>query len=84
MAKKHAVRSDARLNPALREDLQGVRSLLHEAAEQQPLPLRFTTENDPNRPAVIITDKTTGRQTTVPLFAYLEVRAALTELFAPL
>jgi hypothetical protein len=77
-----ATRDDARLNPELREQTQTLRGEMADAAERQPMPPRFSAESDPNRPAMIITDAQTGRQTTVPLFAYGEVRAALTELFS--
>ena len=80
--RKQAVRGDEKFNPALREEIQTLRGGLYTAAEQQPLPSRFTTEPDPNRPAVIITDTTSGRQCTVSLYAYREVRGVLTELFA--
>jgi hypothetical protein len=51
------------------------------AAETFPLPSRFQTEAHPDRPAIIITDATTGRQATVSLYAYGATRQVLNELF---
>ena len=82
MTKKIVVRSDANLNPELANQIQTLRGGMASVAEQQPIPARFTSEADPNKPAFIITDTLTGRQTTVALYAYREVRQSLTELFA--
>jgi hypothetical protein len=80
--RKLGVRNDANLNPAARDRLQSLPGAMASSAEQQPIPPRFTAESDPNRPAFIITDTETGRQATVPLFAYGAARAMLVELFA--
>lgn len=72
--------TDNRLNPALAAEVAGLRGGMTDAAEQQPLPVRFDAVEHPDRPAMIITDLETGRRTTVSMFAYRSVRQALNDL----
>lgn len=81
MARKHSVSTDARMNPELKEEVQGLRGSMLGQAEKHEIPERFTVVPHPDRPALIITDSTTGRSTTVPLFAYGAIREALGDLF---
>lgn len=78
---KHRVSADSRLNPQLQEEVAGVRGSMTQAAEDQELPERFEVQYNNNNPTVTITDKTTGRQTVVPLFAYSNIRKSLNDLF---
>jgi hypothetical protein len=78
----HALESDAEKNPALREELGELRGGIMAQAHRNPLPARFQEQACSDRPAVCITDSTTGRQVTVPLFALGEVRQTLNGLFA--
>ena len=73
--------SDKDLNPQLKEQVQGLRGGIVAQAHNRPIPDRFICEGHPDRPAVIITDSETGKQVTVPLFAYGEVRTTLSALF---
>lgn len=75
------IKSDEEANEALAEELGGLRGSMLAAAEGREMPARFSAEPHGERPAMIITDSETGRQTMVPLFAYGDVRRTLTELF---
>lgn len=75
------ITTDAGLNPKLANEVQGLRGMMLGAATKNPLPDRFVVEPHASRPAMIITDTVTGKTSTVPLFAYGEVRATLTDLF---
>ncbi len=69
------------MNEALRQEVQQTRRSILGAAEQHPLPERFCAEPHSDSPSMVITDRETGRETTVALFAYGDVRRALNELF---
>jgi hypothetical protein len=77
----YRVSADAKLHPVLQEQLGELRDGLVGAAEGQHLPARFTARAHADHPSFVITDHNTGHATTVPLFAYGEVRAALADLF---
>jgi len=77
------VTMDRKKNPALRQQMGELRGGMIEAAERNHLPERFIESQHPHRPAVRIMDQETGRITTVPLFAYGEVRKALNDLYGP-
>ena len=64
-------------------EITGLRSLLMNAAEEQPMPNRFSSRPAATGPgSCIITDHETGRTTCVSLSAYRDVRKALNNLFA--
>lgn len=65
---KHRIKSDEKLNPALKEQVQ-------------ELPSRFEVIDCEGSPEMTIVDTYTGRKTTVPIFAYKEVRKAIQQLF---
>lgn len=79
--KKHAITSDARLNPRLKAEVQTLRGGIVAAANQRPLSKRFVVEAVASAPSMKITDLTTRKSAEVPLFAYGEVRDVLTTLF---
>lgn len=84
-AAKPAVRMncsmDARRSPEGQQLIGEMRGSMLVAAEQRPLPDRFSAVPHPDRPAMIVCDETTGRSCTVGLFAYGALREALTDLF---
>jgi len=75
--------ADGLLAPALARQLGSLRGGMVEAAEKAPLPARFSAVPHPDRPAMVVVDELTGRSSTVPLYAYGAVRAALTDLVEP-
>ena len=75
------VADDRIMEPALREEVIGLRGSIVAAARRTPLPDRFTERPHGERPAWIITDQETGREATVPLFAYAPARELLAALF---
>jgi hypothetical protein len=77
MADKHKIKSDERLNPQLKEEVQTLRGVINIGQGSN----RFTTARSEDTPGVIITDLHTGRTTTSPLFAASNVMDALKELF---
>lgn len=50
-------------------------------AEKVSIPERFEVSNIEGQPAKKITDSKTGRSTVVPLYAYSNVRKALSDFF---
>jgi hypothetical protein len=80
--KVHEIIPDASANPALRKQMGTLRGGMVQAANSNPLPERFKVEPVLGAPRMDITDTQTGRKTTVPIFAYGEVRRALNELFS--
>lgn len=68
------------LSPAMQAEVMGVRGLIAETAEKNPIPDRFTARPGTG-PRMIIADTETGRETEVSLYAYGAVRSALNELF---
>jgi len=77
----HHISSDDSLNPALADEVASLRGTMLDAAETAPLSDRYLTRPHPDRAAMVLTDRVTGRTTTVGLYAYSEVREALTDLF---
>ena len=75
------IKGDENLDPALAEEVQGVRGIILGEAESNPLPKRFTAQAASDGPYMYIVDNETNRTTKVPLFAYGETRRVLTELF---
>lgn len=75
------ISNDERLNPVLKDQVQGLRGAMVDQAEKNQLPERFTVKQHKDLPRMIIEDQETGRSTEVPLFAYGEVRRTLSELF---
>ncbi len=76
-----SISTDAALSPALATEVGGLRGLIADTALEQPMPERFTAEQHPDWPAMIVTDTATGRSTTVGLYAYRAVRESLQDLF---
>lgn len=75
------ITSDNELNPQLKAQVQGLRGGIVAQANERPCPDRFMCESHREQAAITITDTETGNKTTVPLFAYGEVRTALLNLF---
>ena len=75
------ISTDKSLNPALQKEVQSLRGIFMDAAAAHPMPSRFVASCHPDKPAMIITDTSTSKQATVPLFAYGEVRSTLYTLF---
>lgn len=73
--------SDAKLNPALADQIATVRGGMAQAAESVAIPHRFVVTDVPNDPSVLFTDTETGRSTQVALCDYRGVRQALADLF---
>lgn len=80
-APKSYRKGDKALNPELAAQVATVRGAIEEAAERVAMPSRFEAFPHENRPAMVIHDRETGRETTVPLYAYGPVREALNDLF---
>lgn len=72
---------DEKMNPELRAEVQGLRGSIVTQAEKTPLPSRFTSEPDPGRPAMIITDTASGRSTSVGLCDYFGAIQVLSMFF---
>lgn len=81
MPKSHNVSLDNRKNPELKRQMGELRGDMVTAAEARTLPDRFTVEPHPHLPQMIVHDTETGRSSTVPLFAYSNVRTTLNDLF---
>ena len=80
--KSNANHSDRKLNKELQKEVQGLRGSILEAADKQSLTERFLIKENPREGASrIIVDTETGRETSVPLFAFREVKEALDNLF---
>lgn len=75
------IKRNNQTNPELAKQAQEVRTAIVSAAEKNSLPSRFKVKPSKTSPSMIITDSKTGKKTKVPLFAYGEVRKALTQLF---
>jgi hypothetical protein len=80
--RKYPVTADESLHPVLQHQLAMLRGGMLGAAEKSPLPARFTTRPDADRPAIFITDTRSGRSTLVGLCDYHGARQALHDLFA--
>ncbi len=78
----HAIKSDNRLNPQLRAEVQGLRGAITSQAESVQLPRRFVATPSTLKPEIAIRDTVTGKLAHVPMFAYGEVRRVLAELFS--
>ena len=82
MSKKYVVKSDKKLNPALKKQIVGVRSGMLGQCNKIGIPRRFMLTMSKELPGGIIKDKLTGRSTThVSLYALGDVKQALKELF---
>ncbi len=77
MNSKHAIKSDKRMNPELASEISTLRGMINVG----PTSKRFDSKRCDDRPAITITDRTTGRSTTVGLFAANATMVALEELF---
>lgn len=75
------ISTDNKTNPALKEEVQSLRSDMADIANTHPMPGRFIFAPHPDRPAMIITDTSTDRSSTVSLYAYSAVRDTLNDLF---
>lgn len=73
------ITSDKRLNNQLQEDISELRESIIENVKTTSK--RFVAVNPTDKPEMIITDTSTWKTTTVPLYAYGNVMKALTELF---
>lgn len=73
--------NDAYLSPYAQQAIGEARGNMVDVAESAALPDRFSAIPHPDRPAMIICDETTGRSTTVGLYAYRATREALNDLF---
>ena len=69
------------MNPRLRKQVQGVRNVMEDAANDKPLPPRFQVVQSKTSPAMVITDTETGNKVEAPMFAYGAIRVALQGLF---
>lgn len=76
----HFIRSDERMNKALKNEIGGLRGSMLNAAEAIMIPERFYVYPDPDSPSMWIGDSETGEETNVSLYAYREVRVALSRL----
>jgi len=76
------IKSDEKLNPELKKQIQETRSVILEQATKIEMPSRFKSEKSNSSPTMIITDTTTNRKADVPLFAYGNVRKVLSNLFS--
>lgn len=74
---------DARYSAGGRALLGSLRGEISSAAEQNDLPDRFVVVAHAHRPAMIIHDTETGRQSVVGLYAYAAARKTLNDLFGP-
>lgn len=79
------VSTDTRMNPALREEITGLRGGMLAAmrASTPGTPARFTEAQHPDRPAIVITDTVTGAAVTVGLCDYRGARQVLAGFLAP-
>jgi hypothetical protein len=69
------------MNKALRKQVKGLQAGIMGAAEQNPLPQRFTVDPVSGKPFVRIHCLSTGKLAEVPLFAYGEVRKVLSAFY---
>ena len=76
------ISGDRYMNEDLRREIIPLRGSIVAAAERLPVPSRFEVRPHPDASAIVITDAATGREITVPLFAYGEVRRVLDGLFS--
>lgn len=76
------ISSDKRLNPALANELGGLRGGMAAAADAVQIPDRFDCHPHPDKPAMVITDMQTGRQVEVTLGGYRAARTVLAGLFS--
>jgi len=80
--KKYVVKSDRKLNPALKKQVTDIRGGMLGQCNKVGLPQRFTLKMSKDEPGGTIIDHQTGRSTThIPLFALREVKAVIYELF---
>lgn len=80
MPRIHRTRTDARLNPALQEQVGTLRGSMLDAAERHPLPPGFVVE-PMDRPSARLVHEESGRSHVVPFYAYSAVRKAFSEMF---
>ena len=73
------ISTDKRFNKSLKKEVQSLRGTMHSQAEKNPLPEGYTAKACKDSPAFIITAPN-GKSTSVPLYAYSDVRKALKEL----
>jgi hypothetical protein len=76
------ITTDKKMNTRLAGQVAGLRGGMVAQAEKRKMPARFDAVPHPDHPSMIISDIKTGRSVIVPLFAYGEVRAVLSALFA--
>ena len=62
-------------------NLDQARGTIQEAAEINPLPVRFKAVRADKGPFMVVHDLHTSRETTVPLHAYGTARQMLNDLF---
>ena len=79
--KRMKLRGDDKLNPQLKKEVQSLRQAFKNTAEEQPIAERFDVAQSVDRPGMWVTDKATGKEVFVPLFAYGTVRRILSALF---
>jgi hypothetical protein len=78
----HDLPSDRDMNPALRQEVTSLRESITEAARRAAaLPQRFEARPHETRPAMVISDRETGLEATVGLFAYGAACELLAALF---
>jgi hypothetical protein len=78
----HSIKGDEKLNSRLRNEVGTLRGSILQAAEAGvSIPERFVAVPSKASPEMVITDKETGKRTTVALCHYYGVRKALQELF---
>lgn len=80
MPRIHRTRSDARLDPALQEQVGTLRGSMLDAAERNPLPPGFRVE-PMDRPSARIVHEASGRSHVVAFHSYGAVRKAFGEMF---
>lgn len=80
--KKYILKSDRKLNPALKKQVTDLRGGILGQCNKVYLPPRFVLKMSKDRLAGTITDKQTGRTTSlIGLYALAEVKGTLSELF---
>ena len=73
------IKSDERLNSQLQNEVSELRESIIKNVKNTSE--RFVAVSSTDAPEMIITDTTTWRTTTVPLYGYGNVMKALSELF---
>lgn len=81
MLPRHTIASDIDASPMMRRALQVRRGSMVEVAEMQVTSNRFRFIPMEAKPAFIVVDKVTGKESEVSIFAYAQLRRILGELF---